>query len=149
MKITQNLLLELFEYRDGDLYNRVFRSPRATKGTIAGSLNPSNGYMRVCVNGRIYQLSRVIWMWHNGDIPEGFEVDHIDQNPMNNRIENLRLLDRKRNEWNKSFANVNFESGKWRARIKRHGKSYHVGMFSSAEQAGQAIERFKRQFEDG
>lgn len=143
MSITQDLLHELFEYRDGQLYNRITRSPRATKGSVAGSYNPSNGYMRVAIAKRTYQLSRIIWMFHHGDISEKLEVDHIDQNPLNNRIENLRLLDRHRNEWNKDYENVNFEKGKWRARIKHMGANHHIGLFATREEAKQAAQQAK------
>lgn len=37
-------------------------------------------------------LSRLIYVWHKGDIPEGMEVDHIDNNQFNNHIDNLQLL---------------------------------------------------------
>ena len=32
-----------------------------------------------------------------GDIPSGYEVDHLDSNPMNNNKDNLRIVPRKQN----------------------------------------------------
>ena len=39
-----------------------------------------------------YQLGRLIYAWFFGEVPEGMSVDHIDNDPMNNRLENLQLL---------------------------------------------------------
>jgi len=35
---------------------------------------------------------RCVWVWFNGDIPDGYEINHIDANRSNNRIENLELV---------------------------------------------------------
>lgn len=42
-------------------------------------------------------VHRVIWIAVNGDIPEGLEVNHIDENKSNNSIDNLNLLTRNEN----------------------------------------------------
>lgn len=39
-----------------------------------------------------YPLSRFLYAWFKGDIPEGMVVDHIDNNPFNNSLDNLQLL---------------------------------------------------------
>nr|DAN84791.1 MAG TPA: homing endonuclease [Caudoviricetes sp.] len=38
------------------------------------------------------RLHRVVWEYHNGAIPQGYHVHHIDHNSCNNRIENLMLM---------------------------------------------------------
>jgi len=40
-------------------------------------------------------LHRVIWMEHNGAIPEGMIIHHINGKKKDNRLENLQLLSRK------------------------------------------------------
>lgn len=37
-------------------------------------------------------LHRVVWKFYNGDIPEGYQVHHIDGDPANNKIDNLTLV---------------------------------------------------------
>lgn len=39
----------------------------------------------------------MVWAWHYGEVPVGYEIDHINTNPFDNRIENLRLTTRSEN----------------------------------------------------
>ena len=69
---------------------------------VSTSLHPS-GYMRVYLNGRAYYLHRILarhFIPNPDDLPE---VDHIDRNPSNNAIENLRWVSRSENCRNKTF----------------------------------------------
>ena len=142
LMLSQDAIRELFEYRDGALYNRFTRGPRAVKGKVAGSINPSTGYWRISLNKKNYQLSRIIWTYHNGDIPQGMVIDHINRNPQDNRIENLRLSTYTQNEWNKQRRGCSFEKGKWRARIKDHGKNIHLGLFDTKTEAVAAYKEY-------
>lgn len=45
-------------------------------------------------------LPKAIWAWHYGICPEGYEIDHIDTNSLNNSIDNLRLVTPKENQKN-------------------------------------------------
>ena len=38
------------------------------------------------------KLHREVWKYYYGDIPKGFHIHHIDENPKNNDISNLKLL---------------------------------------------------------
>lgn len=49
-----------------------------------------------------HSLHRYVWEWHNGKIPKGFVIDHIDRNKDNNQIENLRLVTPSENAMNQS-----------------------------------------------
>ena len=48
----------------------------------------------VCVT---YQVHRLIYLTFHGPIPEGMQVNHIDENPANNELENLNLMSPKEN----------------------------------------------------
>lgn len=64
-------------------------------------LDKSSGYYR---NAQIkpHSLHRQVWIYHNGDIPQGYVIDHIDRNRNNNQIENLRLTTQSENSKNVS-----------------------------------------------
>ena len=46
-------------------------------------------------------LQRVVYAWFKGDIPDGYEIDHIDANRLNNKLDNLQCLTVKQNRQNK------------------------------------------------
>lgn len=56
-----------------------------------------------------YALSRLVYLYFIGDIPEGYDVDHIDGDTFNNLPENLQLLTRKEN-----LAKREFNGNKYR-----------------------------------
>lgn len=54
----------------------------------------ADGYARLRIGSRpgvLLLMSRAVWMFHNGEIPEGYTIDHISVDHSDNRIENLRL----------------------------------------------------------
>ena len=40
------------------------------------------------------RLHREVWKYHKGDIPNGYDIHHVDGNTFNNKIENLNLVKR-------------------------------------------------------
>ena len=79
-----------FEYKDGKLFWKVHRYARKV-GTVAGSKH-SGGYWQIWCNGTTMLAHGVIWEMHNGPIPSGMEIDHINRVKTDNQIENLRLV---------------------------------------------------------
>jgi len=59
------------------------------------------------INYKSYLCHRLVWMLHNGEIPENYEIDHIDGNSLNNTIENLRCIESVFNKRNRSFSRLN------------------------------------------
>lgn len=138
-----------FTYQDGKLYWNVSTGRRVKIGDEAGTIT-SSGHRQVSINKTRYLAHRIIWEMHNGSICDGLEIDHIDHNQDNNKIENLRLVTRRENCKNLSmmknntsgFNGVSFirSIGKWRASIKIEGKSKTIGVFSSIDEAIRARE---------
>ena len=61
----------------------------------------NKGYpvIRLCKNGKAknYYIHRLVWLTFNGEIPKGYEINHIDENPQNGCLDNLNLLSHRDN----------------------------------------------------
>jgi predicted lipoprotein len=92
-------------------------------------------------------------MYVKGEDPGKVMLDHIDGNPLNNRIENLRIASRETNLHNSKRRSDNTsgvkgvcfhkQTRKWRARVALNGVRHSLGAFDTLEQATGAI-RFAR-----
>ena len=137
-------LRALFDY-DPDTGVLVWRKAQGTSraGREAGWLHRS-GYVYVGVGGKSYKAHRIIWYLHHG-VPPADLIDHVDRDPTNNRIRNLRECTHAQNQQNKrTYANnltgvkgVSWYAryGKWRVRIQHLGKPILVGMFADFGEA--------------
>ena len=56
---------------------------------------------------RLFGLHNVIYAWYKGELPLGYDVDHIDNNPLNNNIDNLQLLTHEENLKRRRIKGVN------------------------------------------
>ena len=82
------------------------------------------------------------------DFDMSHDIDHINRNKLDNRVENLRVASRAQNNINKNtskknttgYTGVSFRKNKgdFRAYITVNGKQKHLGLFSSAEEAYKA-----------
>jgi hypothetical protein len=136
MNLTQDLLKELFCYREGKLFNRVQRHSRALVGEEAGCLN-STGYRQIMINRNRCLSHRLIYIYHNGEIADDLHIDHIDKNRLNNSIENLRLVTNQENAFNTDAKGYYFNkaNNKFLAQIRLNGKLIHLGYFTTEDGA--------------
>lgn len=141
-KINYEKSTGIFTWRNGNHSN----SPRA--GYVENT-----GYVRIVIGGYRFMAHRLAWFYVNGKWPE-FEIDHIDLDKSNNAILNLReakpsenCMNRKIRIDNQSgFKGVGFDakSKKWRARIAVNGRRFNLGYFNTAEEAGNAIKKYRK-----
>ena len=146
---SQQELQEWFDYRDGDFYwkkGRQGAKAGSKTGTVSTHKHTDKQYVQINFNYKKYLIHRLIWIWHGNSLEPNQEIDHIDGNSLNNRIENLRATTHKQNQENRKGANKNSKSGvkgvswnkarkKWRAEIKYNGKSKHLGRYVNKEDA--------------
>jgi hypothetical protein len=77
--------------------------------------------------------------------PNGYFIDHIDGNPLNNTKRNLRIVTNQQNCFNQKLTSKN-KSGykgvylkkgteKWAATVRVNGKQTHLGYFDSKHDA--------------
>lgn len=74
---------------------------------------------------------------HNGPIPKGLIIDHIDRNKQNNNLNNLRLVSPKGNQENREAKGYSWDSqkGAWKARIVHNRKLIHIGHYETEQEA--------------
>jgi hypothetical protein len=147
ISFTQTYVREVFDYLPDGSFARKIATSRSTRAgqTVAGTLL-DNGYRRMTLNGRRVLAHRMVWFWHHGTWPQ--RIDHINGNPSDNRIENLRECTHAQNMWNaKARAGMTGVKGvlwvenkrKYRVRLRVNGKRLSFGYFHSLDEAREAI----------
>lgn len=146
--ITQSDLKDILRYDSatGAFFWLVTRG-KARVGSEAGKLRrASDRYVSkvICIRGRSYKAHRLAWLYVYGCWPDG-EIDHINNDPLDNKIANLRVATHAQNLRNQrlSMANTsgvkgvtwNAATSSWKAQIKVSGKCLHLGLFRSLDDA--------------
>lgn len=118
-------------------------------GADAGVID-RHGYRIICVDGLKYFAHRIVWAFTHDDWPPS-ELDHIDGNPLNNSISNLRVAERAQNLRNQGLrkCNVSGHKGvswnktynKWQARIQVDKKQLWLGLYDSVDEAAEQYKK--------
>lgn len=150
---TQALLHDWFDYdpRTGIfVWRKEPREIGAVLGKQSGTTNV-HGYVLIGVPG-FWQIQahKLAWIYVHGLTIGGAEIDHIDTNPSNNAIGNLRLATSTQQKQNRSVQSNNRcglkgayfhacrKGKKWRSQIKVGGRLIFLGYFNTAQEAHEA-----------
>lgn len=152
--ITRELLLELFEYREGELFwkKKTSNKSRINIGDKVGFLK--NGYLVAGIDGRLYKNHNLIYLMHHGELPD--IVDHIDGNSLNNKIENLRPVTINQNNQNRKkpknnssgVKGINWDkqSQSWKVGLMKDKKSIHLGYYMDFDEAVKVITEARNEY---
>lgn len=140
--ISAERLRELLDYNPetGVFTWRASRQGHVKAGDVCGSLG--NGYRQTKINGQMYLLHRLAFLWMLGEMP--FQVDHINRNPSDNRWCNLRPCTSSLNRVNRAhtarsgYRGVVPNGNGWAARLQYQRKTYCLGTYPTKEQAAEA-----------
>ena len=155
---TAEQVLEHLAYdpETGHFY-RTKNGPGVRAGQLAGTSNP-DGRREISVFNRKIKAARLAWLVTTGEWPKG-EIDHINGDPSDNRIVNLRDVSRMVNQQNQRRAKSSNKSGllgvktnktgKCSANIVLEGKKIFLGMFDTPYQAHVAYLAAKRRLHEG
>ena len=105
-----------------------------------------DGYCRISINGVSYLAHQLAWKLHHGE-DAGTILDHINNDPSDNRIKNLRKSNGSLNNHNRrDVKGYSFDksSQKWRANINVDGISKHLGLYETEAEASAAYRGVKK-----
>ena len=135
-----------YDKKTGIFIRRIQRG-RFKPGEKAGNIHHRNNRLpcvRICIEGNNYYAHRLAWLYVYGEWPKN-QIDHIDHEPMNNAIDNLRDVTVQENQRNirlpkrntSGYIGVSWSkmANKWKAAIQVDGKVKHLGLYSDIQEA--------------
>lgn len=157
--ITQNDLKKRLCYdpKTG-IFTRLVRCGNQAGGKVAGTPH-KKGYISIGFSlagvKKIYLAHRLAWLYVFGEMPDG-QIDHINGDKTDNRIENLRVVNHLENHKNTKLHSRN-KSGlsgvwfhgqnkNWCAEIKVNNKKIGLGSHSGFFDACCARKSAERRF---
>ena len=120
-------------------------------GKIAGG-KTGRGYFRVYIDGKHYASHRLAWLYAHGHWPNG-QIDHINRDPGDNRIANLRDVSASENCKNRNHrvpgrrrntkGYTRHKSGLWQVQLwcPDQKSIRYVGLFETREAASEAYKK--------
>ena len=149
--ITQQELKEALSYnKDTGTFTWI------KTATVAGS-KLNTGYISIKINQKRYVAHRLAWLYIHGDMPNN-QLDHINRNKSDNRIENLRECNNAENSQNKinplstnksGYFGVSYYKNRklnpYVASIYANGTNTHIGCYNNPIDAHEAYVKAKKQ----
>lgn len=126
-----------YDHKTGIIYNKINRI-NVKKNQIAGCKSTTDNYWYIKIHCSRYTAHRLAWRLYYGKWPEKY-IDHISGNKTDNRICNLRVVNKRQNCINTNHhrngrlpgTNYSSKDKKYISRIKIKGKPYYLGIFEN------------------
>jgi hypothetical protein len=138
---NNSIFVMTFEYLKSNYYYENGHLFKINSGKKVGTMRPDK-YITCQINNKAFQVHRLIYWFNSGEEPlKGDIIDHINNNPSDNRYENLRLVTRVENGYNVKSTNelrgVDYikRNDNWLARITVNKNRIRLGTFSTKEEA--------------
>jgi hypothetical protein len=153
IEISQVQLREVLDYNpDTGIFRWKIKSSKSLSiGETAGCTR-ADGYVTIQYNAIPYLAHRLAWVYTHGELPSTSIIDHVDGNPSNNKLNNIRVCAPTQNQQNRrvnsnsisGFKGVSWveERQKWKARTWLKRKYYFLGYFDTKEDAIKAHQSF-------
>tara|TARA_R110000744_G_scaffold87125_1_gene170227 strand:- start:2 stop:502 length:501 start_codon:yes stop_codon:yes gene_type:complete len=115
--------------------------------------SPSSIYLEVNLSNKgikkthkVHKLVAIAFLGHTPNGFKGLIIDHIDNNPLNNRADNLQLITNRHNSskdkkgGSSKYLGVTWckSRNKWNATITIEGKTKNLGRFTDELEAAEA-----------
>ena len=102
----------------------------------------SKEYKIAEISGIRFRMNILVYKYFVGEIPKGMEIDHIDNDPINNHVSNLQVLTQQENKHKKIFnkkklgncLTMKHQKKKYRFHYRINNKAYSQYFFTQAEQ---------------
>ena len=145
--LSQEYLKSIFSYSEGKLIWKAKKSDKVVVGSEAGCVT-KKGRCFIGLDGKNYRTHRLIYLFHHGYLPD--TIDHIDGDPSNNRIENLREATIRENGCNrtKQQNNTSGYKGVYLHKATKKWVAYcsgnSLGYYDTPEDADIVVKEFRK-----
>lgn len=148
--VTQAQVRELLSY-DAQTGAMTWRASGKAVGSFDGRR------VRVCIGGQRYMVHRIAWLYVHGEWPKRM-IDHINGDPRDNRMANLRDVPPFINSQNRRAASVRSKTrvlgvverrNRFSVAMSFMGHAVSVHGFETKEEASSCYLNLKRRLHDG
>ena len=125
---------------DDKIFNKLFG------GKIIFSKN-HNGYLQIKIDKKSFLIHRIAYLFMTGEWPNG-QIDHINGDRVDNRWDNLRVVNNEENQKNQKIYSNNTSGvigvswcetkNKWKVQISGNKKRIYLGLFKNFNEAVRA-----------
>ncbi len=140
-------LKKTFRINNGKLERIDLRRTDGKWTVVDNKNNNSDGYCQVGFNGTKVLYHVIIWILSTGkDIPQGMEIDHINGNKLDNRIDNIRLVTKRGNQQNRKkhragrLVGASYRKGHndWQSFIGINKNNIFLGYYKTEQEGHEA-----------